>query len=103
MHLTQDRMNGTGRRLLRSQVVLQTASLSKPEDKDLPSSSGSHALFLFTSIVLPFLFAVVMNTIEGYFDALGWRGRLVNLGWDSCVLALGITGGVFNNHDVRLF
>lgn len=57
-------------------------------------------MFFVTSVVLPFVFMLLMNLIEGLIESLGWERRLMKVAWDACVLALGITGGIFANPDV---
>jgi hypothetical protein len=65
-----------------------------------PHLHPHHAAFVVTSVVLPFIFVLIMNGIEGLVDRSGWRSRLIKISWDSCVLAMGIIGGIFANQDV---
>jgi hypothetical protein len=55
-----------------------------------------HDELVWLAVVLPFAIVVIMNLFEGLADEHGnWRGRLVDVGWDTCVLAMGVIGGVF--------
>jgi hypothetical protein len=59
-----------------------------------------HTEFFIISVVLPFLFVIVMNMIEGLVEPFTWRTRLIKVSWDNCVLAIGIIAGIFANADV---
>jgi len=59
-------------------------------------------LVFWTSVVLPFVFVLIMSLMEGIVEPVEWRLRLMRVGWDMCVLAFGVTGHmlvspVFNN------
>jgi hypothetical protein len=53
-------------------------------------------MFIVIVIVIPLLFVVAMHLMEFVSDrAVVWQRRLMKLGWDICVLAMGLTGGLF--------
>lgn len=41
-----------------------------------------------------------MSALEHLVERVDWRMRLASVGWDLCVLALGVAGGVFSNPRV---
>ncbi|MGH7409722.1 MAG: hypothetical protein ACREJ6_01480 [Candidatus Methylomirabilis sp.] len=57
-------------------------------------------MLLLTTVALPLLFVIVMALVEQLGDAGGLDQRLIKIGWDMCVLALGVAGGVCLNRDV---
>jgi hypothetical protein len=48
----------------------------------------------YSYLVIPFLVSVAMVYAENLVEPLPWRDRGVKTGWDLCVLALGILGGI---------
>jgi hypothetical protein len=67
------------------------------------TQSGWHWGLFLTSVFLPFAVVLLMNGIEGSVDSMKeptWPQRLMKIAWDSCVLAIGLIGGVFSNPEV---
>ncbi len=54
-------------------------------------------MFLLTNILLPFFFVIIMNAMESLVDNMTWPTKLTKVGWDTCVLAMGVTGGIFSD------
>ena len=53
-------------------------------------------MFIVIVVVIPTLFVGIMHLMELAGDAqIDWQRRLMKIGWDICVLALGMTGGLF--------
>lgn len=50
---------------------------------------------LALSLGIPFAGSVVMQGLESLVDSVGWRVRLVKVGWDLCILAIGSAAGIF--------
>jgi hypothetical protein len=57
-------------------------------------------MFLLITVVIPLAFVVVMNLLEGLVEQGSWQGRCISVGWDTTVLALGVTAGTFTNPGV---
>jgi len=57
-------------------------------------------VLLLTSVALPLVFVVVMAIVEQLAAANRLSERLFRVGWDMCILALGVAGGVCLNPDV---
>jgi hypothetical protein len=55
---------------------------------------GRRRVFLLTTVALPLVFVVVMALVEQLGDRGQLDDRLIKVGWDMCVLALGVAGGV---------
>lgn len=55
----------------------------------------SHTLDVVTVFLIPILATFVMEAAESLVESLGWRVRLGRTGWDLCVLAVGVGGGIF--------
>jgi hypothetical protein len=50
---------------------------------------------LLASLVIPIIAALIMAGLESLVENVGWRRRLVQTGWDLCVLAVGVIAGIF--------
>jgi hypothetical protein len=50
---------------------------------------------LGTTFALPVFAIFVMAGVESLVDTIGWRQRIVRLGWDLSVLGVGLVAGVF--------
>lgn len=56
-----------------------------------------------SAILVPMLALLVMSAMEGLGEReqnIRWRDRVAKLGWDVCVLAIGVAGGIFANGSV---
>lgn len=47
-------------------------------------------MLLLTSVALPLLFVIVMALVEQLGDRGALEERLIKVGWDMCLLALGV-------------
>ena len=55
---------------------------------------GETLPFFLIVVVVPLGYVWVMNAIEGLVEWRGLRHRIVKVGWDNCVFALGGTGAL---------
>ncbi len=60
-------------------------------------------MFYATVFVLPAAFVFVLGLLDWLVAAAPWQEWLIDLGWDSHVLAWGALGGVFSNSNIRKF
>lgn len=63
-------------------------------------STDSHSFVVASAIGVPALAVGVMTIFESFGDKGNWRYRVGKLGWDLCVLSVGLVGGIFTNSDV---
>lgn len=49
-------------------------------------------------VCIPVILSIVAAQLEDFINPRGWRQGLVEVGWDICVLALGIMGAVIYEH-----
>lgn len=58
-------------------------------------------MFYVTVFIIPALFVFVLGLLDWLVAAAAWQEWLIDLGWDSHVLAWGALGGVFSNSNIR--
>jgi hypothetical protein len=59
-----------------------------------------HPLVVASAVGVPALTVLVMTLLEGYAEPKEWRYGISKLGWDLCVLAVGLVGGIFTNPEI---
>ena len=65
--------------------------------------NGDLFLSVFAPAVIPLSVGILMNLLEGLIEDFTWQRRLIRVGWDSAVLSVGLTAGVFSDTKVIAF
>lgn len=58
-------------------------------------------MYFLTQVLVPFGAVLAMNLLENLIESLPWQKRLGRIGWDTCVLSLGVTAAVFSTLDIE--
>lgn len=69
----------------------------------MPSITDDLFLSVFAPAIIPFLVGILMNLLEGLVENFTWQRRLIRVGWDTAVLSVGLTAGVFSDARVIAF
>lgn len=59
-------------------------------------------IFVLAVVGIPYLALLALTAIEGRGQSPKLSRRLVDLGIDSCILGLGVSGALFGTHEVRV-
>ncbi len=54
------------------------------------------ARLIIGSVVIPFLFVIVMSGVEYLAKPRLLWDLMTDVGWDMCILGIGVTGGIFS-------
>ena len=49
------------------------------------------------SVGVPLLFVLVMASVESLAKPTTFWNKMTDVGWDLCILGIGVTGGIFSN------
>lgn len=60
-------------------------------------------LGVFAPAVMPLFVGILMNLLEGLVEDFTWQRRLIRVGWDTAVLSVGLTAGIFSDAKVIAF
>ena len=60
-------------------------------------------LAVFAPAIIPLFVGILMNLLEGLVEDFTWQRRLIRVGWDTAVLSVGLTAGVFSDTKVIAF
>jgi hypothetical protein len=52
---------------------------------------------ILPTVGLPLVFTLVMTGIEGLARPAPFWEKMTDVGWDLCILGVGVTGGIFSN------
>jgi hypothetical protein len=66
-------------------------------------ADGDHGVFVVTAVGIPMLFVLIMHLLEVVIEGWDWRKRMMRVGWDSCVLAMGGIGGIMAEPRVQSY
>ena len=53
------------------------------------------------SVLIPFLFVIVMSGVESLATPRWLWERMTDVGWDLCILGIGVTGGIFATPEME--
>ena len=59
------------------------------------------ARLIIGSVVIPFLFVIVMSGVEYLAKARLLWDLMTDVGWDMCILGIGVTGGIFSAPEME--
>jgi len=59
------------------------------------------ARLIIGSVVIPFLFVIVMSGVEYLAKPRPLWDLMTDVGWDRCILGIGVTGGIFSAPEME--
>lgn len=64
----------------------------------LPNIKDFQLEEILAVVFIPVILSIVTSQLEDFIEPLEWRHRLIKVGWDNGVLALGVMGAVLCEH-----